>query len=60
MRNLSIAFTLVGISFMWGGLVFGWGLTPASWPWIIGCTCGSFLAYGFAQLCMEKAKEPKS
>lgn len=30
-------------------MIFGWGLTPVSWPWIIGGMTFSFLLFVIAE-----------
>lgn len=48
MKFLAAGLLLGGISLSWLGMIYGWGLTPQSWPWIIGSAIGSMLLIGTA------------
>jgi len=41
---------LGGIAVGWIGMIYGWGLTPQSWPWIIGASAASLLLVGAGQV----------
>lgn len=43
------AITFSAVAASWAGMIYGWGLTPASWPWIIGSAIGSMILIGVGQ-----------
>lgn len=45
MRLISMAFLFASFGTSWLVMMFGWGLVPQSWPWII---FGTFMAILFA------------
>ena len=46
---LAGALLLAGFGIQLGVFVYGWGLDPVSWGWIIGGYVGSLIAFGTAQ-----------
>jgi len=46
MKLLGFGFMLAGIAVSWAGMIYGWGLTPISWPWIIGAAAGTLILMG--------------
>lgn len=51
MKLLSAAMLLTGVALGYIGLIYGWGLTPVSWPWIIGTSIASLICIGIGQVC---------
>ena len=37
----------------WMVMIYGWGLVPVSWPWIIFGTLAAILVTGVGQLLMD-------
>lgn len=44
MKLLSSLFVLVLVTVIqWGSLIYGWGMTPQSWPVIIGASVAALM-----------------
>lgn len=54
MNFIGFGFSLLGIGVGWLGMMFGWGLTPVSWPWIIGTSAASLICIGIGSAIAEK------
>ena len=50
MKLIGLGLMLGGVAIGWVGMINGWGLTPVSWPWIIGASAGSMILVGCGQL----------
>lgn len=46
LKTIGLSITMGAIAVGWVGMIYGWGLTAVSWPWIIGTTIGSLLLIG--------------
>lgn len=56
MNLIAMALWIVGIGFSWLTMIYGWGLEPKSWGWIIGGTGASLVAMGIATVINEIRK----
>jgi hypothetical protein len=43
---IGFGFMLAGIAVGWAGMIYGWGITPVSWPWIVGASATSLILMG--------------
>jgi hypothetical protein len=43
---IGFGFMLAGIAVSWAGMIYGWGLTPVSWPWIVGSSAATLVLMG--------------
>ena len=49
MQVIGVAVILAGIGVGWATMIYGWGLDPSNWPWIIFGTAGNILLAGLGQ-----------
>jgi hypothetical protein len=49
MKLIGLAFMLCSIATAWVAMIFGWGIEPQSWPWIIGCSIATIFFLGVGQ-----------
>lgn len=54
---LAAAFYLAAFGIGWLVLMFGWGLEPQSWPWIIGGTFVSLICAGIGGILAKAADD---
>lgn len=52
MKLIGAALLASGFGIGWMVLMYGWGLTPVSWPWIIFGTLGAVVVTGVAQVLL--------
>ncbi len=46
MNWIAFAFMLAAAGLGWAVMIYGWGVQPESWAWIVGGTAGSVLLIG--------------
>jgi hypothetical protein len=49
MKMIGFGLMLGAVAIGWAGMIYGWGLTPQSWPWIIGSSAASMVVLGLGQ-----------
>lgn len=45
--------TGAGVGMGWMGMIYGWGLEPQSWPWIVGSTVGGIVLVAIGRAVVE-------
>lgn len=56
MNYIGFAFMVAGFSLSFATMIYGWGITPDNWLWIIFGTTGSVSLMGIANLFMGTEK----
>jgi hypothetical protein len=56
MKLIGLAFMLASIACSWVAMVYGWGIQPESWPWIIGCSVAAIFLLGVGQAISDSDK----
>lgn len=51
------AITLSAYAATWVGMIYGWGLSPQSWPWIIGTAIGGMVLLGVGSFVSGAASD---
>ena len=54
---IGTAITLSAYAMSWLGMIYGWGLTAQSWPWIIGSAIAGMLLLGIGSFITGAAKD---
>lgn len=50
MKLIGLGLSMSGVAVSYAGFIYGWGLTPLSWPWIIGASVVSLILVGCGQI----------
>lgn len=53
MKLIGFGLMMGGIAVGWLGMIYGWGLAPVSWPWIIGTSAAGMILVGAGQIVAE-------
>lgn len=54
---LGFLFNMAGVIAGWTALIYGWGLQPLSWLWIISASIVAFLLFSCGSLCFEISRK---